>query len=77
MEKIKCPHCPKTFKNRAGLGGHMRTHEVSKPKERIVKRRYKRREVAPVEPKSSRSLKWCPCCGLHLEVVGVALEMAS
>ena len=24
--KIQCPHCPKTFKNKRGLAGHMVVH---------------------------------------------------
>lgn len=52
-ELLKCPHCPRTFKAKTGLGSHMRVHGVKGSSPTTLNyRKQKQRDTKPSTPRS-------------------------
>lgn len=77
---VKCPHCEVTSASGQGHGSHMRKYhpEFYTPKnpgtyDAQKAKMYRER----VTTKSHIAIHCCPNCGLNLDVVAAALEIAQ
>jgi uncharacterized C2H2 Zn-finger protein len=57
--KLKCPHCPRTFKRGTGLGSHLRTHGIEGTAKSTLAHHRKKLEE-PVVPGEPFKCQQCP-----------------
>jgi len=85
--KYPCTHkgCDKSFDKPFGLTMHMvHGHGIKKdgsatkkPKKRGSKPRLSTSGVKGIVADAPRALKFCPCCGLNVELAAKALDIAQ
>lgn len=79
-----CGECGKVFGNAWGLRVHTskkhgpnRTVLRAKPRRKYAKRVVRQTNDAVIAVKDQHGVNWCPCCGMDMRAVRLAVKMTA